>query len=108
MGYELDTKQKRAIEDAMDDAPVQVMSKELTKLATELDGLNIMIASTNREDLFDDTTVKCLRNAAESVGYNGSKMDKGNFPSRKKPSSFDDYDQEYFTLSIWFKHPSRR
>jgi hypothetical protein len=100
----LEEKDKDAIKKAMEDTPVDINEMKISNPTNDLEGLYILIASTTRSDLFEDETISSLRYAAKKVGYNGSQMDRGNFPSRKEPKRYDQYNQEYYTLSIWFKH----
>lgn len=85
----------------MEDTPVRISEMRISNPMNDLEGLYILISSTARSDLFEDKIMRSLRNAAERVGYEGIQMDRGNFPSRKEPRR---YDEEYYTLSIWFKH----
>lgn len=70
----------------------------------DLEGLYIQIKSDDREDLFDDEVHSTLRDIADVLGYKGEKMDRGNFPSKKEPTSYDDETDTYYTLAIWFHH----
>lgn len=54
----------------------------------DLEGLYIQIASTNRDDLFEDGTMDALRESAKRVGYNGSEMDRGNFAPLVEEGAF--------------------
>lgn len=100
----LEEKDKQAIDSIMENTPVKVLEKTISNPTNDLEGLYIQIASVNRDDLYDDSTMRNLNQAATKVGYNGSRMDKGNFPSKKSPNRFDDFNQDYYTLAIWFKH----
>lgn len=86
----------------MSNTPVDVKEMEISNPANDLECLYILISSTNRDDLFEDKTMKSLRRAAHSVGYDGSRMRRRNFPSHRKPTRYDDYNQEYYTLAIRF------
>jgi len=80
----------------MSNIPVDVKETEISNPANDLECLYILIASTNRNDLFENKTMKSLRRAAHSVGYDGSRMRRRNFPSHRKPTRYD-YNQEYYT-----------
>ena len=98
----LEEKDKEKINKIMDSAPVDLKKLEIINPINDDEGLYFLISSTEREDLYDDKTMNCLKSATGSVGYDGSKMDRGNFPSQKTPNRFDKYEKEYYTISIWF------
>jgi len=100
----LEASDEKAIEAALADAPVEIEEMKISNPSNDLEGLYILIASADRDDLYEDATKAALREAAGAVGYNGARMYTGNLPSQKEPRRYDDWETDYYTLAVWFKH----
>lgn len=100
----LEEKDKKAIRKSMDSTEVNIEEMKISNPMNDLEGLYIQISSANRSNLYNNETIENLRDAATRIGYDGTCMDRGNLPTVQQPSQYDEYNQEYYTLSIWFKH----
>lgn len=96
---QLTTSDKEAIETAIRDSPVEIVAKKISNPANDLQNLYIKICSENRSDLYKDTTINSVKQAAKAIGYKPTSMKRGDFPAT---STIDG--KEQYTLTFRFYH----
>lgn len=100
--YILEEKDKKLIENTFTD--VKVEEAKFSNPANALSNLYILISSEERDDLYSDKTKKEIRKIAREIRTRDpNNIEKGNFPTHKQSSRYDDYQEDYYTLALHLK-----